>query len=134
MPPAEANHFRHSGGLILLAEDNDILRGITKEFLEDLGYRVITARDGTEAVEQHSYHTDNIVLAIFDVMMPRLSGPEAAKQICTITPSLPFLFVTGCDRKDLLEKTDIPQGFRVLRKPINFDNFNDTIREIIGSN
>lgn len=118
-------------GMILLAEDEAFLRGITKEILEEFGYQVITARDGVEAVKQFNEHQGKFMLAILDVMMPRLSGPEAAKQICAIDPSLPFIFITGFDIENMIVNTEIPQGYRVLQKPTDFKNLGNVVRQQI---
>ncbi len=122
-----------AGACILLAEDEQALQDVTREFLEQLGYRVVTANNGLEAVRQYQQHRHAIVLAIFDVMMPCLNGPEAAELICADISALPFIFVTGYDSKQELDRVKIPQGFKVLHKPVAFDFFQKVIEEMIGS-
>lgn len=117
---------------ILIAEDDPVLREVTRELLEYMGYRVVIACNGLEAVRQYKQHRRDIILAIFDVMMPLLSGPEAAEEICVIDASLPFIFVTGHDSKQVLDKIKIPPGFQILRKPVEFDYFCSAIKQAIA--
>jgi len=123
-----------SGACILVAEDEPVLREITRELLEYMGYQVVVACNGIEAISQYKQHRKGIVLAVFDVMMPGLNGPEAAEQICAFDVSLPFIFVTGHDSKQVLDKVNIPQGFQVLHKPVEFDHFQSVVQKTIASN
>jgi len=118
--------------VILLADDDALLLEVTREFLEFKGYQVVTACNGMEAIKQYQQHRHEIVLAIFDVVMPHLSGPEAAKHICCINNQLPFIFVTGFD-KHVLEQFEIYQGFRVMHKPVNFNELSQAIQETLAA-
>ncbi len=83
-----------AGETVLVAEDEDAVRDLTVGVLERAGYRVITARNGREAVARHagSPHVD---LAVLDVVMPEMGGREAALRMRDIDPALRVLFVTG---------------------------------------
>jgi len=125
--------LQSEGACILLAEDDPVLREVTRELLEHMGYRVVIACNGLEAISQYKKYRSNIILAVFDVMMPYLNGPEAAEKICVFDASLPFIFVTGYDSEQVLDKIKIPQGFQILRKPVNFDHFCSAIKQAIAS-
>ena len=71
---------------ILLAEDDKDVRLYTKEVLEDFGYEVIEATDGTDAIEKFMEHRDKIHLVILDVIMPKMNGKEAYDNIQRIIP------------------------------------------------
>ncbi len=77
---------------ILLAEDDDSLGAILKDYLELKGYSVSWVKNGKQAVESAS---DNINLCVMDVMMPLLDGFTAAKQILKSFPNLPVIFLTA---------------------------------------
>jgi CheY-like chemotaxis protein len=62
---------------VLIAEDNEGLRKAAKEILESLGYRVIHAKDGADAVRMFEENHGSIDLVFLDVVMPNLNGPEA---------------------------------------------------------
>jgi len=70
--------------------------------------------------------------AIFDVVMPFMSGPEAAKCILDMDASLPFIFVTGCDTHQSLKQLCILQGFHILPKPIAFDSFLSLVQKLFA--
>ena len=71
----------------------------TKDFFEQLGYKVISATNGKEAISQYEIYKGHIVLAVFDITMPYVTGPEAALYIQTINPTLPLIFITGASCK-----------------------------------
>ncbi len=80
---------------ILLVEDEDIVRTISLQFLEDAGYTVHGAVDGTEALEEFVRHGRDIDLVLMDVVMPKMGGPEARERILAIAPETPVLLVSG---------------------------------------
>ena len=81
--------------LILLAEDEPQLRALVTRMLSDLGYRVITARDGEEAVALFERHASEVALAVLDVVMPRLDAREVYERIRLVRPDIKVLFTTG---------------------------------------
>ena len=117
---------------ILLADDDVLLLEVTREILEAQGYHVLTACDGLEAVQQYQRHQAEIVLAVFDVMMPNLTGPDAAAQISRMNSDLPFIFVTGHDSRGDVDSMSIPQHFHILHKPVDFDAFTQLVRDTIN--
>jgi CheY-like chemotaxis protein len=99
--PAETSEkqivFTMRGGseCILIAEDNDDLREAAQEILQSLGYRVVAAKNGEEAVRVFEQHADAVDLAFLDVVMPKLNGTDAYMQMTARKPALPVLFTTG---------------------------------------
>ena len=80
---------------ILLAEDEQLVREFAQTVLEGLGYKVLLAGDGTEAVEVFAANPKGIDLVILDAMMPKLSGQKACAAIMALRPDVPVLFITG---------------------------------------
>ena len=80
---------------ILLAEDDAVLRGAAHKLLERLGYRVITAANGREALDAITKHGDAIHLVMLDVVMPEISGPDVVQAARSGHPRLRFLLTTG---------------------------------------
>ena len=78
-----------------MADDHDGARDTTREILEKLGYRIILVRDGEEAVEQFMVNSAQVSLLILDVVMPRLTGPDAYAKISRVKPGIPVIFTTG---------------------------------------
>ena len=98
--------------------------------LTSLGYRVLTARDGVEAVERFREHAGGVDMVILDVVMPRLRGPKAAERIRRIRP-VPILYVTGYDKDGSLAG-DVPvDRHQVLEKPFTMQELSRRIRMML---
>jgi two-component system cell cycle sensor histidine kinase/response regulator CckA len=80
---------------ILVADDHDGMREMTREMLHKLGDRVVVARDGEEAVREFAASPERIALLLLDAIMPRLSGPDAYEKIARDNPELPVIFTSG---------------------------------------
>lgn len=105
------------GQWILMAEDEPALRDLNKAILDDLGYRVISAHDGADAVERYRAHRgEPIALLLFDIIMPRLSGVEAYRILSDSPDCPPVLFVSGYPGEAPIE-TNPERGVWFLRKP-----------------
>lgn len=116
------------GATILLAEDDDSVRNLAAEILSSVGYHMLTAADGVEAVERFRA-ADGVDLLIIDVLMPRQNGRETYEQIAAEAPDVPVLFCSGysddvlrsdymlqISRGSLLQK---PYGKRELLSKVN---------------
>ncbi len=83
------------GGLVMVAEDDDLLRHLTREVLERAGFRVLTASTGEQAWQLYQEHRFALRLAILDVMMPRVGGQELFRRFREEGASLPVLITSG---------------------------------------
>lgn len=103
---------------ILVADDEVMVLNITCTLLRRLGYEVIPAQNGEEAVELYKAEGESIDLLLLDIMMPKLSGPAAAHMIREMRPDIPVLFCTGySDDKTRDELSEI-EGYDLIRKPL----------------
>jgi len=116
------------GETILLADDNYAIIKAGIAVLESLGYKVLTAMDGEEAVEVYRSHRDVIALAILDVVMPKQGGVEAAQSICSFHPDAKIIFSTGYDRENLLHQSEQLDETRILKKPFTVQDLSHMIR------
>jgi PAS domain S-box-containing protein len=91
-PPGAALRGRET---ILLAEDEPALRPVLSAMLSELGYRVITAIDGEQALEAFERQAQDIDLVVLDVVMPRLNARQAYERMRQIRPDLKVIFMTG---------------------------------------
>jgi PAS domain S-box-containing protein len=113
----DARPVRGGTETLLVAEDHDGLRQLALETLTNLGYQVVLAVDGEQAVQEFHAHRDRIDLAVLDVVLPKLSGPEAYARICAEKPDLPAIFATGYSPDIALLHKVQQQGLPVLQKP-----------------
>jgi two-component system cell cycle response regulator CpdR len=107
---------------ILLAEDDESLRGFLARALEKAGYQVTSCQDGDEAVAALDEDFD---LLLTDIVMPGVDGIEVARIAAARQPSLRIMFITGFAAVALTAKEQAPAGAKVLSKPIH-------LREIVA--
>jgi len=117
------------GETILLADDEQHIIDTGKDVLEVLGYQVITAVDGRQAVDRFEAHSEEIDLCIFDVVMPVMGGNQAAKSIRQRHPEAKIIFATGYD-KHLLQDMENEE---VLTKPFAIEEMSRLIKKQLHS-
>jgi len=115
---------------ILLVEDHAPLLELAREFLQGLGYRLLTANLPLKALEISSRYTHNIDLLLTDVLMPGMNGCELAHELKIHRPEMKVLYVSGfADRA--LEENDLSGPVAFMEKPYEFDELARKIREIL---
>lgn len=117
--------------VLLVAEDEDEIRGLFKHFLEGLGYQVLIACDGQEAIEVFSTYRDQIDLAILDAVMPKLNGPQVYEHIISSSPDLPCLFLSGYSEKIVQRYFSQRLSVPLLHKPVTLRDLGKKVREIL---
>src|SRR6202158_2757585 len=113
---------------ILLAEDHDGLRDSVQEMLQTLGYNIIPACDGPEAVKLFTTNCDRIDLLVMDVVMPWMSGPDAYAKISALQPGVRVIFTTGYTAEAAALISILDKGSVVLQKPYSLTSLSQTIR------
>lgn len=116
---------------LLVAEDHEGLRQLAVEKLTKLGYKVIAAADGEEAVNEFRRHEAEIDLALLDVVLPKLNGPEIYSRICASRPDLPVVFATGYSADFALLHKVQRYGVAVLQKPYKASDLARKIRDAL---
>lgn len=118
---------------ILIVEDHEGVREMARVTLESMGYHVLIAHDGEEAVKIFSAHHESVALVLLDVIMPRRSGPEAYKAIQAIRPGIPVVFATGYSNETAALTEMVERGITVLRKPYSPGVLCRRVREALDS-
>ena len=119
-------------GRVLLADDEEDVRAVVHAMLETLGYEVIEARDGLEAVEIFRRRATEIDLVILDLVMPRLTGEAALGEIRRIAPAVPAILVSGYDESGRIHEI-VAAGFGgFLQKPFRRQDLGMKVRELLG--
>ncbi len=116
---------------VLVAEDEAALRDVARSMLEELGYTVLLARDGEEALEVYEANRGRIDLVILDVVMTRAGGHEAYERMRLSESSVPALFVTGYSSELVRGKFKEQEGVPVLQKPYSVEAFGRRVRELL---
>ena len=128
------------GEIILLAEDEDRVRGLAQRILESLGYRVLAAANGREALEV--YHSAakacpepgrGIDMVLTDMIMPQMGGKELIQELRKINPHLKTVAMTGYvlaeDLRQLKEEGDL----EVVYKPLDMDTLARIVRQTLDT-
>ncbi len=102
---------------ILVAEDDDGTRAVVARILKRLGYAVLLAPDGLQALRLAEAHAGEIDLLITDVMMPGLTGPKLVSRLHAQQPGIPVLYMSGYPEDALSEVTGLQIETDVLAKP-----------------
>jgi two-component system, cell cycle sensor histidine kinase and response regulator CckA len=119
---------------ILLAEDHEGLRQMAHEMLTGLGYSIVLARDGREAVEKFEANPRKFALLVLDVVMPRLGGPDALERIRGINPSIPVIFTSGYSEESQTLSSLVSSGeAQLLQKPYPPKDLARKIRDILDN-
>jgi two-component system cell cycle sensor histidine kinase/response regulator CckA len=117
--------------IILLVEDEETVRNFLKEALNGLGFGVLIAPDGEEAIELFRANRKNICLVISDVIMPKISGKEMGNRIREMKPDIKILFTSGYT-DDYMEKMDAGiSNEQFLAKPFSLEALRDKIQKMI---
>jgi PAS domain S-box-containing protein len=104
---------------ILLVEDEDALREVTRRILAGNGYRVITAANGDEALAAAAEQAEPIDLLLTDVVMPQMHGPHLAEQIKLVRPSIRVMFMSGFAQPILDSGGHLDTGVTLIEKPFS---------------
>jgi hypothetical protein len=124
----------HCGtGTILLVEDEDSLRELGRRLIESMGYTVIEAANGADAISLAGQCTGTIRLLVTDVVMPGMDGRELAELLMASRPQMKVLFVSGYPNDAILHYATLKPGVVFLEKPFTRDELGAKIEEVIGA-
>jgi len=129
----EENIPHGSGETILLVDDEQHVRETGGEVLEALGYNILLAENGRQAIKKFEGQKDQVDLIILDVVMPEMGGPEAAKQIKEIDPDAKIIFSTGYDLESTLGQVSNISSDGMLSKPFAVSELQRVIRKQLDS-
>jgi CheY-like chemotaxis protein len=120
------------GETILLVEDSGALRELTKVILMRDGYNILEAEDGVAALEVSRSFQGKIHLVLTDVVMPRMRGPELAKQIVRQRPEIAIVFLSGYT-EDAISQSDGISQFILVEKPYTAEVLLTSIRRALDT-
>ncbi len=116
---------------VLLVDDEEAIREVGEELLETMGYTVMLARDGKEALEIYQKHGDNIDIVLLDIVMPRMGGGEVYEKMKALNSNIKVLLLSGYsidgEAAEILDRGC--DGF--IQKPFTMKELSGKIREIM---
>jgi two-component system cell cycle sensor histidine kinase/response regulator CckA len=116
---------------ILLVEDEDMVRGLSKEVLENYGYEVIVAPNGQEGLRICEEFDRRIDLVITDVVMPKMSGRELAERISALRPDTRVLYMSGFTDDTIVRNGVLVDNICFIQKPFSPDDLALKVREVL---
>ncbi len=118
---------------ILLVEDEDIVRSLTRHILEGCGYTILEASNGLEALSICGKHDCQIDLLLTDVVMPQMGGRELAEKFAHIYPQMRLLFTSGYTDDAVVRHGVIEAGTNFIQKPFTPDGLAHKVRDVLDA-
>jgi two-component system cell cycle sensor histidine kinase/response regulator CckA len=126
-PVAAAQHSE----TILLVEDEDIVRRLAREILEQTGYRVLEAPDALEALAIARSHPEQIDLLVTDVVMPKMNGRELAERLTTLVGHIRVLYTSGYTDSEIVRDGMLRPGTAFLQKPFTVAQLAEKVKQLL---
>jgi len=121
----------HGGETILVVEDQDAVRRITKKILSVYGYHILEAADGDEAADIGQRHPGEIHLLLTDVVLAGMNGKELSERLRTLRPKLKVLFTSGYTSEIIARRGILESGVAYIAKPFTPDRLAAKVREVL---
>lgn len=129
---AVAPGLRGGTETILLVEDDPSLREMAGTLLQRLGYTVLSAANGNEALGLRDAHQPGLIDLLFtDVVMPQMSGKELAERVCALSPQTRILFTSAYTANAIVHQGVLNQGVALLQKPFTPAALAQKLREVL---
>jgi len=130
--PPQATIRGGEGETVLVVEDEDAMREVTRRILARNGYRVLAAASGPEAIETAASQPGGIDVLLTDVVMPEMSGKEAAERIGALRPDMKILFMSGYTQGLLDIQGILREDVNLIEKPFTEKSLLAKIRQVIA--
>jgi len=133
--PAEINAISLSADTktILLVEDSDIVRELTRNILDIYGYAILEASSPEDAIRLCESHGGEIHLLLTDVVMPGMSGRELSDRLQPVRPSMKVLYMSGYTGEAIVEHGILDAGIHFIPKPFSPESMAQKILEVLNS-
>ncbi len=117
---------------ILVVDDEEPVRTVARQMLEMLGFRVITACDGVEAIEVMRAKRQDIDFVVLDLAMPRMSGEETFHALKAIDPNIPIIISSGYSEEEVESHFSGAELAGLIPKPFSFQNLRDVLGRVLA--
>ncbi len=122
----------NGSGIVLFVDDEETVRNVGKRLLSRMGFEVILATDGVEAVETFARYGQTIGLVVMDMTMPRMDGREALEHIRRIRPDVKVILSTGYSERDVATSFLTRNFDAFIQKPYNYKELKDVVRSVLA--
>jgi len=118
-------------GTLLIADDEEVVRTIAGSMCEFLGFGVLYAEDGIEALDVFRQHHQKIVSVLLDISMPRMDGTEVMHKMRSIDPGVPIILVSGDSETEVALLADIEQMDGFVQKPFRIQSLKNVLLQVL---
>ena len=126
-----ATPYSRGSETIVVVEDEEIVRNLTTEFLELLGYRVHAVGHPEEALKLCEEHHGSIHLLLTDIVLPQMDGTRLYKAVALLRPDIRVVYVSGAAQDSGVDKNTLRSGGHFLKKPFALDALATKVREVL---
>lgn len=116
---------------ILVVDDEQDVLTFVQSALTRLGFEVILAANGDIALDVFDKRQAAVDLLLTDVVMPGISGPMLVDRVLAMQPSLPVLFMSGYDDRQVVQRYVLKEGFSLLPKPFTIETLAAKVQELL---
>lgn len=128
-PPAET--LNKGNGTVLVIDDEEVVRNVTKRMLSRIGYTPILATDGPMGIELYKNHTNETVCVMLDMTMPRMSGEETLAHLKEINPDIRVLLMSGYSEQEASNRFSGKGVAAFMQKPYTPQDLQEKLAEIL---
>lgn len=128
--PDEMDGWRGKG-TILVVDDEEIVRNLSRDVLEHAGFDVLTASDGQEAIETYQNHGQDILVVVLDLTMPKLSGEETFKSLRELNGDVRVVLSSGYNEQEVVDRFVGESLTGFLQKPFEANHLLSKMREVL---
>jgi two-component system cell cycle sensor histidine kinase/response regulator CckA len=118
---------------VLVVEDDESLRELTTEILKEIGYDVLVASNGRQALEICEANGRNIQLMISDMVMPEMDGLQLAEKVAGAHPGMKIILMSGYTEHAVMRQRSVPPGIHFVHKPFTPTALRAKVREVLAS-
>ena len=130
-PPVSPSESLTGTETILLVEDDDAVRDVTRRILTASGYRVLTAESPETALSLLARRSEPLHLLLTDVVMPGMSGPQLAREVVALVPGIRVLFQSGYSDAAIAQDGAFDGGTALLAKPFSMVSLRQKVRSVL---
>jgi PAS domain S-box-containing protein len=119
------------GGTVLVVDDEEMVREVVRHMLKKVGFSVMTAADGHEAVELYRQHSSEIVCVILDLTMPQMGGEETFRELRRIRDDVPVIVYSGYGEREVVSRFAGARALGFIEKPFQSMQLVRKLREAL---
>jgi len=121
-----------NGELVLVVDDEEAVREITRHTLETFGYQVVVANHGVDAIALYSNQKEQVAAILMDLMMPVMDGPTAIQVLRHMSPGLPIIAASGISTEHHVARASSAGATRFLPKPYTAETLLNALNEALS--